>query len=73
MWKILVLFSLNSYAAVDCSKEIEKLCKDSKQEFSKCLKESVQKLPTECKNKTKAISPEMVEIGRTRSILFRHR
>ncbi|WP_372653356.1 hypothetical protein [Halobacteriovorax sp.] len=44
----ILLFSASAMA-VDCGSEIEKLCKDRSSDFAACVKESVAKLPTECR------------------------
>jgi hypothetical protein len=63
MWKILFLLSFD-IQALDCAKEVEKLCTDSK-EFSKCLKQSVKKLPDECQGKSTGLNEAVIETAKT--------
>ncbi|GEM_PF-6758722 len=46
---LLLLFLSMSAMAVDCGKEIENLCKGRTSDFAACVKESVSKLPSECR------------------------
>lgn len=60
---LFALFLLSSTQAVECEKEIEKLCQNQKANYGKCLKEQRHRLPIECRDKLTTLDNVAKDVG----------
>lgn len=57
-----IFLSTNIYA-IDCAKEMEKLCSGAKGSFADCIKTSTSKLPAKCRSDVQGLENMSTDLG----------
>ncbi len=60
---LFVLLISFSAMAVDCGKEIERLCANNKSDFGKCVKEKMSELPAQCRTEVSGFANMAQDLG----------